>query len=582
MNPSTTPPLRILLLEDSDFDTELIIRAIRRGGVDFVYTRVQTQEEFLKGLEEFNPDIILADYRLPLFDGSKALKIAKEHSPEVPVLVVSGTVGEETAVDLLRNGATDFVLKDRLIGRLVPAVRRAMSEVRDRRSSRESEVQREQLNRELRHLASHDHLTGAAARPLVLEKLAEAIAEINPLNPDSIFFFIDLDRFKWVNNNYGSTFGDQLLVEIARRLYSICRPQDLIGNFGGDKFSLLIRHINLREELPSLLDRITKCFEKPFAFHDLMIQVRASIAGVILKAPDITVSDVMLQAGEAMRLVKNNHLKKILIADEGLIRELQRRNTLDQKMVKALEHNRLFIAYQPIVDLVTGKAYGAEVLLRCRQEDGSVLPAAEFIESLERMKYMPEVDEWVFSHYLESVAATARPLLKRKNFRFSLNVSPSLFTSMNYAEKTLARLKTAGIPPTSLILEILEGSLFPTESSLNENLEVLRKAGVLIAIDDFGTGYSNLTRLSRLPIDEVKIDRAFLGGIVKGDSHMNAVLSAAVGVAKNLGYQIVAEGVEEQVEVDYLKKLGCRYAQGYLFGKAMPLEDLLLFVESHE
>jgi len=578
MNHMTGKTIRILLLEDSDFDAELVIRELRKGGLDFVWHRVQTREEYRLALKSFLPDLILVDYKLPDFDGGQAIVMAKEICPGVPAIVVTGAVGEDTAVELFKKGATDFVLKDRISGRLLGAVERAIAESINRMARRQAEEQQSQLNAELRRLATHDPLTGAASRTLLLERLEEAIAGINPQAPETAFFSIDLDSFKQLNATYGANLADQVLVETARRLNALCGLKDLVGNLGGDKFFLLLRRAGLEQELPALLKKIESCFGRPFHLRNLDITVDASIGGVILRIPGETTADILAQCEEAMRQVQLGKHEGIFMVDERIIKELKRRSLLDNEIIEALKTKSLFLLFQPIVSLETGKIIGAEALLRFRQKDGSILPAAEFMDSLIRTTSLSLMDEAVVSNFLDSSRGQIEPLLQRKDFRFSFNISPGILANVGYAEKILAQISKGGAKPNSFTLEILEKGLMPTNGTVRANLSILQQAGIHVAVDDFGIGYSNLVRLSRLPINELKIPRELIGGIKLGDARLKAVLETIVGIANNLGLLIVAEGVEEQVEADHLRALGCQYAQGYLYGKAMPIKDLLTLI----
>ncbi|MCE9588399.1 MAG: GGDEF domain-containing response regulator [Verrucomicrobia bacterium] len=581
MNHMTGKTIRILMLEDSDFDAELVIRELRKGGLDFVWHRVQTREEYRLALKSFLPDLILVDYKLPDFDGGQAIVMAKEICPGVPAIVVTGAVGEDTAVELFKKGATDFVLKDRISGRLLGAVERAIAESINRIARRQAEEQQSQLNAELRRLATHDPLTGAASRTLLLEKVEEAIAGINPQAPETAFFSIDLDSFKQLNATYGANLADQVLVETARRLNALCGLNDLVGNLGGDKFFLLLRRAGLEQELPALLKKIESCFGRPFHLRNLDITVDASIGGVILRIPGETTANILAQCEEAMRQVKLGKHEGIFMVDERIIKELKRRSLLDNEIIEGVKTKSLFLLFQPIVSLETGKIHGAEGLLRFRQKDGSVLPAAEFMDALIRTTSLSLMDEAVISNFLDSSRGQIEPLLQRKDFRFSFNISPGILANVGYAEKILAQISKGGANPNSFTLEILEEGLMPTNGTVRENLSILQQAGIHVAVDDFGIGYSNLVRLSRLPINELKIPRELIGGIKSGDARLKAVLETIVGIAKYLGLLIVAEGVEEQVEADHLRALGCQYAQGYLYGKAMPLEELMTLIGSH-
>ena len=574
--------MRILLLEDSDFDAELVIRELRKGGLDFVWHRVQTQKGFELALDDYHPDLILADYKLPDYDGGRAIAFAKKHSPTVPAIIITGAVGEDTAVELFKKGATDFVLKDRMSGRLVGVVERAIMEAENSVIRRQVEEQQAQLNAELRRLASHDPLTGAASRPLLMEKLQEAIGEVDPKAPDTVFFSINLDHFKGVNLTYGSEIGDTILVETTRRLSALCGGRDLVGNLGGDNFYLLIRRPFLEKEMPSLLDAIRECFIQPFQIRNFKIAVDASIGGAILKTPEATLTDILSLCEEAMRQVKSRKHHGIFLADDVLVQEMKSRGLLDKEIQKAVDNKGLFLLFQPIVNLETGRIQGAEALLRYRRGDGLILSAAEFMGSIVRTASLVKVDELVISDFLASNRGLIDPLIRMGDFRLSFNISPGILGNVRYGREILSQIKKAGVPPSTFTLEILEEGLMPTNGAVLENLNVLQTAGVQIAVDDFGIGYSNMLRLSRLPVHELKIPRELTGGIKSGDTRMKAVLDTVVGIAKNLGMMLVAEGVEDQEEADYFRSLGCQYAQGYLFGKAMTLEELLLLVEKGE
>ena len=562
--------IRILLLEDSDFDADLVIRELRSGGLSFGWHRVQKREEFRVALRSYLPEVILADYKLPDFDGAQAVVMAKEICPDVPTIVVTGTVGEVTAVELFKLGATDFVLKDRMAGPLNGA---------GRATDRQAEEQQLQLNVELRHLATHDPLTGAASRPLLMESIKEAIDRIDPQAPSAALFSIDIDHFKQLNATYGVPFADQILVEAARRLSVIRGEKGLVGNLGWDKFYLLLRCDAIEREIPSLLNEIQNCFKRPFHVRDLDITLNASIGGVVLKIPGEAAADVLAQCEAAMRHVKGGKQSGIFIIDEAGISDLKRRSLLDGEVEEAVKTKSLFLLFQPIVSLKTGRIHGAEGLLRFRQKDGRILTARDFMDALIRTACLSVVDEAVISDFLAFSRGRIEPLLRKPYFRFSFNISPGILANVGYAAKILAQIDKEGFTPGSLILEILEEGLMPLNETVLENLTQFQQAGVHIAVDDFGMGYSDLRRLSQLPINELKIPRELIGGIRSGDAKLNAVLKAAVGIAKILGLYIVAEGVEELAEAAYLRELGCDYAQGYLYGKAMTLEELVALVE---
>ena len=575
----TDRTIRILILEDSDFDAELEVRELRKAQISFVWEQVKTREAFQKALLGYSPDIILVDYNLPDLNGHEAIRLAKQTNPDVPAIVVTGAVGEDTAVGLFQIGASDFLLKERISGRLAPAVKRALEESSNRIARRLYEQEQEQIKKEMQHLATHDPLTGAASRPLLMDRLQTSLRAVDPKSPGAVFFSIQLNTFNQFNITYGVLVADQILVEIARRLSTLCQEQDLVGNFGNERFFLLLHREKLENQLQELLRLLKDCFAAPLRIRNVKIQVEASIGGGVLKNSADTPAEILAQCDEAMRKSRKPGETAISMVDESMIVDLKRQIALDSDIAEAVKNNQLFLHFQPIVSLTSGLMVGAEALLRFREKGGGIVPAGEFMEALIRTTALPLIDEEVVTNFLLTSGPAIRPLLQAGKFRFSFNISPGILANVGYGERMLERIQKGGAKPTSFKLEILEEGLMPTNGTVRENLAVLTRAGVQISVDDFGMGYSNLLRLSRLAVHELKVPRPLLGGILTGDSRLRAVLDTVLGIAKSLGLEVVAEGIEEKEEAEYLRKLGCQYGQGYLFGKAMPLEDLLLLLE---
>jgi EAL domain-containing protein (putative c-di-GMP-specific phosphodiesterase class I) len=331
--------------------------------------------------------------------------------------------------------------------------------------------------------------------------------------------------------------------------------------------------------MPAILENIQKCFTRSFNLRGLSILIDASIGGVVLRNPNDTTADILSQSEEAMRKAKLGKVAGIALVDEGMIKELKSRSSLDKEIHEAVRTKSLFLLFQPIVFLETGKIVGAEGLMRFRRKDGSILNAAEFMDALIRTGSLSLIDEMVIANFLDSEQIVIRSILKKGDFRFSFNISPGILANVGYAEGILKQIQKRNFSPDRFTLEILEEGLMPTNGTVRQNLITLRDAGVRISVDDFGIGYSNLVRLSRLPLGELKIPRELLAGIKSGDQRLRSLLDAVLGIAKNLNLSVIAEGIEEQDEVEYLRKLGCKYGQGYLFGKGMPLEELAARVE---
>lgn len=517
--------------------------------------------------------------------------------PELPILWVqldsspNSPTGERAKTDFISTGAlrpefSYLVVPVRIRERLVAVIEliypdhRKMDprirEVFDIMASNLGIVaERELVNVDLMRQASHDALTGAANRTVFIAQLERSIAEADSLNPTTALLYIDLDGFKEVNDNFGHQTGDRLLVEVTKRLKEICRGEDLLGRLSGDEFVLLIHGISDKNSLELLLKRIQRHLAMPFMLGDLEIRIGSSIGCALLESSEIATTELIRRSEEAMYLVKTGVRQNYCIADKEIIAEFKEKRVMDRMIREAVNEKRMFLALQPIVDYTTGKIISAEALLRVVDKKKEVMDASYFMDSLDRLRILPEVDEWVFTETLRLLKRYRKDFEKAPGFRISINVSPSILITSGYAKLCLSRLNEAKIPPSMLRMEIIETNLKTSNEWLHENLHALREAGVMIAVDDFGTGYSNLQYLSGLPIDTIKIDKVFLKGILTKDTHQNDLLEAIIGIAKSFDYSIIAEGVENPDQADYLNTLGCTQMQGYLYGKPMRVEDFI-------
>ena len=517
--------------------------------------------------------------------------------PELPLLWVQldsapqHPTGDTAKTDFISTGAlrpefSYLVVPVRIRDRLVAVIELIYPDHR-KMDSRIREVfdimatnlgivaERELVNLELKKQATHDGLTGAANRIVFMAQLERAIAEADQNYPSSALLFVDLDGFKEVNDNFGHQIGDRLLIEVTQRLKGICRGEDLMGRLSGDEFVLIVSGISDRKDLERVLERIHRHLAMPIILGELEIRIGSSIGCCMVESNEISSSELIRRAEEAMYLVKTGKIKKYCIADSQLIKGFKAKHDLDRMIRDAVKEKRMFISLQPIVDFSTGAVVAAEALLRAVDKQGVVVNAESFMESLDRLRILPEIDEWVFAETLRILQIHLKEFSVIPDFRISINVSPAILITNGYAKTCLARMEDAGIPSSMLRIEIVETHLQTNNPWLHENLKLFRHAGVRIAVDDFGTGFSNLQYLTALPIDTIKIDRSFLKGILANDKHANDLLKAIIGIGRNFDYTIIAEGVEHADQATYLASLHCQLMQGYLFGKPMRTENFL-------
>lgn len=443
-------------------------------------------------------------------------------------------------------------------------------------------AEKEMQEADLRTQATHDALTGALTRPEIMRGLEKALRTVDIASPQCALIYVDIDGLKELNDNLGHATGDLLLQESVRRMKELCRARDFVGRIGGDEFILLWHDLEIAKELEGMLDRLTRTLSQVFVLRENEVQVPFSIGCAVLSNPETQPMEYVHRAEEAMYQVKRGLRNRFFVADEVFIRQYQLRKGLDQKIREGIRTHRLKLLYQPIIHLGTGAVVGFEALLRLIDHDGSLLSAGAFIKAFSRTRYFSHVDEWVLGEAIQAFRAHSKALERLGKYYFSINVSPPILSARGYAEYCLSQIKDGGVPCAALVMEIVETDLVVSDEVLLTNLHILHEAGIRLAIDDFGTGYSNLQYLTRLPIDIIKIDRVFLGGVDEKDPVKNTLLAAIVDIGKNLKYQMIAEGVETRTQAEHVAKLGCHYGQGFLFGKAMELGEVLALAESRK
>lgn len=438
-------------------------------------------------------------------------------------------------------------------------------------------AERELVNLELLRTATHDRLTDAVTSPVFLKSVEGAIREMDTAEPDAALLYVDFGKLSEINAGFGHVMGDQLLGEMGRRLKWICRDRDVLGRFGGAEFGLLVRGLDAHRTLNDVIEQLRAALVPPVGLGDLQTELAANIGAVHIDHPELRAEEYVTRAEDAMSLVRAGEQPNFCIATDEIVRRFQVRRNLDRQFREGVKAGRFMLNYQPIMDLKTGRVAGAEALLRLVGADGSLVPAGNFLSSLRGSRFVPELDDWVFD---EAVFAWQKhaPELPHDGFYLSINVSPVRLATKGYPERCLQRLAAGGLPATALTLEILESELDGNEPVLLSNLQELHEAGVRIAVDDFGTGFSNLQHLALLPVDAIKIDRVFLRGISRGENVTNALLAAINSIGKELGYRVIAEGVETAAQAEYLTNLGCGYAQGFYYAKPMPWNNLMSMV----
>jgi len=437
-------------------------------------------------------------------------------------------------------------------------------------------IERHAFEGRLSHQAHHDPLSGLPNRALFHELLEHAIARARRASTALAVLFLDLDRFKVVNDSLGHDAGDALLVVLARRLDAVLRPGDVVSRFGGDEFIVLCEDLDAdhaARQAVSVAERLIAACEEPFVL-DGEDQYLSASAGVAL-AFDGTErpEDLVRDADAAMYRAKERGRGRAEIFDETMRAGAQVRHELENALHRAVERRELRVFYQPVISLYDGECVGVEALLRWQHPDRGLVAPGEFIPLAEETGLIVPIGAWLLETACEQAAEWQRTRRDPARFRLSVNLSGRQLQSSELAPVVGGVLDAVGLTPDCLCVEITESVLMDDADAGVGALKALKAIGARVSVDDFGTGYSSLGYLRRFPVDEIKIDRSFVArlGIDPEDA---AIVAAVVSLGHALGVGVVGEGVETEGQLDALRDLGADAAQGFFFAPPQPAGDL--------
>lgn len=437
------------------------------------------------------------------------------------------------------------------------------------------------VEEKLQYDATHDALTGLPNRKFLMTRIEKALEKKrkNPLNRISILF-IDLDRFKFVNDSLGHLVGDELLIAISERLRQCVRPTDTIARLGGDEFTIMVEGFHEDKEVIGIAERIRDTFNSPFKLKGNEIYSSASIG--ILNASDkhTTTEDLMRDADTAMYQAKRAGKACHEVFDENMHEVAKETLQLENDLRRSVEKDEFVVFYQPIYSLISGKIEGFEALARWAHPMLGDIPPAKFIALAEEIGLIDALGEQILRKACREMIAMAKEFQNDFPFLLSVNLSCKQFAQPMLVKRIKRILEETGFPAVKLKLEITESVFFEHKETAVHMLNQLRDLGIEINIDDFGTGYSNLSRLLQVPISTLKIDRSLIS-LIEQNGGNTKIIQTILMLAHSLGLRVVAEGVETEIQLEQLKKLKCEGAQGFLFAKPMAFEEMAGFLSKN-
>lgn len=561
-------PLRVLMVEDSADDELLLRRQLKNAGYNLLLQRVFSDEALRALMPPELWDVVISDYKIePQFNGMDALRTVREFDQNIPFFLMSGTVGEEIAVEAMKSGANDYIMKDKS-ARLPQAIERELRQAEERRARLRTEQQ-------MNYFARHDVLTGLWNRREFDTLLECMLQDAKENQHKHILMYMDLDQFKVLNDTVGHAAGDALLSQISGLMGGYVRERsDTVARLGGDEFGVLMANCELERALAVANDLREAIQQYRFDWQGQTFTIGISIGISLITEHSKSSGDLLAEADNACFTAKAKGRNQVHVykADDQDTVEKRHEMRWALAIPEALRSDSFQLYYQPIQTICDGSLHHGEILLRLRDQHNHLIFPDAFIPAAERYDLMPSIDRWVVTNVLQWIKTHLHQLHPEQEF--SINLSGKSFLDPKFMDFLLEILDEIAIDPKHICFELTESAAVGKFSDAIKFISSFRDKGYRFSLDDFGSGMCSLKYLRNLPVDYLKIDGSFVKEIVS-DPISRSIVASVNTIAQAMGMLTVAEYVENSEILGILKELGVNYAQGYLIAKPTPLDNLL-------
>ena len=546
----------IVVLADDDPSIRLMVRHVLESE-DFDIVEASDGLEAIKAVEKHHPALILLDAVMPGIDGFTTCQQIKEKGhTDIPVMMITGLDDDASVERAYEVGAIDFITKPIKWAVLKHRVKSVVSKVI--------------AERKVQLLAYQDSLTSLPNRLLFADRLEQAVVRSERSRTSMALMLIDIDDFKLVNDSFGHDAGDKLIKAVGQLISKSLRRADTIARLGGDEFAVIIEGIESAEDAISIADNLTTILEHNVRLDDQETYTSASIGIAVYPDDGKDARTLLKNADTAMFRAKESGRHCFQFYKPEMSVSAMERLELENSLKAAFESDEFVIHYQPVIDIHKNEISCVEALLRWQHPEKGMIQPEEFVDVIEDCGLIIALGEWMINSVCKQIRLWQDAGLKEQNV--SINLAARQFTEQDLVAVFKQAIAEYDIDASSLAVEITELTLIDNLGEVESTLKKLREMGMKVLLDDFGTGYASLAYLKEFPVDIVKIDRDFVAGI-PDNREDSAIVEAISGLTRGLRLALLAEGVENERQLDMLKGLGCQYGQGYYWSKAIPGDE---------